>query len=238
MILPTFSRPWTALMLIGALLTGVSYGYAQQRPPKPARVGVIHGGAQSAAPVVIGLRQGFRDLGYVEGRDLILEIRTTQGRYDVALDAARELVKGGVHILVSAGTVGTRAAKAAAGGLPVVFTQVGEPVEAGFVQSLARPGGNMTGFSTLLPQTTGKRLELLRELVPRAQAVLVMFDPDNPTSRAAAVLARQAAEGLRVRLQERHVKNREDVARILRDITSNSLDAILILPDSLVVNMG
>lgn len=190
MKLPTFSKHWIALVLLGALLIGVPFARAQQRPPKPARVGVLHGGAQSASPVVIGLRQGFRDLGYVEGRDLILEIRAAGGRYDVALGAARELVKSGVHILVSAGTVATRAAKEVAGGLPVVFTQVGEPVEAGFVHSLARPGGNMTGFATLLPQTTGKRLELLRELLPRAQTVQVIFDPENPTSRASAVVAR------------------------------------------------
>lgn len=215
---------------------GVPFASAQQRPPKPARVGVLSGGA--TAPAVIGLRQGLKDLGYVEGRDLILEIRAAHGRYDVALDAARELVKGGVHILVSAGTVQTRAAKEAAGGLPVVFTQVGEPVGSGFVQSLARPGGNMTGFATLLPQTTGKRLELLRELLPRAQTVHVIFDPENPTSRAAAVVARQAAKTLRVRLRERHVKSREDVARVLREISHDTFDAILILPDSLVVNMG
>jgi len=111
--------------------------------------------------MVVGLRQGLKELGYVEGRDVILEIRAGQGRYETALESARELASKGVRLFVSAGTVATQAVKESAGNLPIVFTQVGEPVAAGFVQSLARPGGNMTGFSHLLPETTGKRLEML-----------------------------------------------------------------------------
>ncbi|MGH8700117.1 MAG: ABC transporter substrate binding protein, partial [Burkholderiales bacterium] len=139
----------------------------------PWKIGVVHLGHQVEAPVVVGLRQGLKDLGYVEGRDVVLEIRAGRGQYSTALEATRELVKAQVHIFVSAGTVATKAVKEAAGNLPIVFTQVGEPVAAGFVKSLPRPGGNMTGFSHLLPETTGKRLELLKEIVPRCRTVLV-----------------------------------------------------------------
>lgn len=206
--------------------------------PKPARIGVVHLSHQLEAPVVVGLRRGLMDLGYMEGRDVVLEIRPGQGRYEMALQAAQELVERGVQLFVSAGTVATKAVKIAAGDRPIVFTQVGEPIAAGFAQSLVRPGGNMTGFSHLLSDTTGKRLELLREFVPDARTVLVIFDPDNPTSEAAAVVARQSAQKLGVSLQERHVKSRDEVLAILSTMDRNTADAILMLPDSLVVNAG
>ncbi len=137
---------------------------------------------------MIGLRQGLKDLGYVEGRDVVLEIRAGRGQYSAALEATRALVKAQVRIFVSAGTIATQAVKEAAGHLPVVFTQVGEPIAAGFVKSMRQPGGNLTGFSHLLPETTGKRLELLKELVPTCRTVLVIFDPKNPTSEKAVAV--------------------------------------------------
>ncbi len=207
-------------------------------PPNPARVGVVHLSQRAEAPVTVGLRQGLRDLGYVEKRDVVLEIRAGRGQYETALEGAREVVKGGVHLFVSAGTLATKAVKEVAGDLPIVFTQVGDPVAAGFARGLSRPGGNMTGFSHLLVDTTGKRLELLRELVPEARTVLVIFDPKNPTSATAAAEARLSAERLRVRLRERRVKNRDEVLAALREVDRNTVDAILMLPDSLVVNAG
>ncbi|MGH2404090.1 MAG: ABC transporter substrate-binding protein [bacterium] len=231
----------TGLAAIAVLAVLVSAGVAgvSQAPPKPARIGVVGGGQRPMeSPLVVGLRLGFRDLGYVDGRDVILKVRASGGRYETAVHAVRNLAGERVHVLVTAGTVATRAAKEAAGSLPIVFTQVGEPVAAGFVQSLAQPGGNMTGFSTLLPAATGKRLQLLRELVPGLRTVLVIFDPDNPTSSAAADVAREASERLRITLRVQHVKSREDVLAALQKIGRDTTDAILILPDSLVVNVG
>ncbi|MGH7409273.1 MAG: ABC transporter substrate-binding protein [Candidatus Methylomirabilales bacterium] len=231
---------WCGPMIaLACLLLLSSEGPAQAgAPPRPARVGVVHLSQQAEAPVTVGLRQGLRDLGYAEGRDVVLEVRAGQGRYETALEAARELVRAQVHLFVSAGTVATKAVKEAAGDLPIVFTQIGDPVAAGFARSLSRPGGNMTGFSHLLVDTTGKRLELLRELVPGARSVLVIFDPKNPTSATAAAEARPSAEKLRVGLQERHVKNRDEVLAALREVDRNTVDAILMLPDSLVANAG
>lgn len=199
---------------------------------------MVHLGHQAEAPVVVGLRQGLKDLGYVEGRDVILEIRAGRGQYSTALEATRELVNARVHILVSAGTVATKAVKEAAGNLPVVFTQVGEPVSAGFVKSLRQPGGNMTGFSHLLPETTGKRLEVLKELVPACRTVLVIFDPKNPTSEKAVAVARDSAKKLGLRLRERHINNHDEVAKALEEIDPKKADAFLVIPDSLVVNSG
>jgi putative tryptophan/tyrosine transport system substrate-binding protein len=206
--------------------------------PNPARIGVLHLSQEVEAPVVLGLRQGFAELGYAEGRDLILEIRAGQGRAEAASEAARELVNGQVHVLVSAGTVATQAARDAAGDLPIVFTQVGDPVAAGFVRGLAHPGGTLTGFSHLLPATTGKRLELLREMVPGVRVALMIYDPGNPTSSSSADTAREAADRLGVSLRERHIKNRDDVLAALGEVRRDAVDALLLLPDSLVANAG
>ena len=187
---------------------------------------------------MVGLRQGLKDLGYVEGRDVVLEIRAGRGQYSTALEATRELVKAQVRIFVSAGTIATKAVKEAAGNLPVVFTQVGEPILAGFVKSMRQPGGNLTGFSHLLSETTGKRLELLKELVPACRTVLVIFDPKNPTSEKAVAVARDSAKKLGMRLRERHIRNSDEVVKAIEAIDQKTTDAILVVPDSLVVNSG
>jgi putative tryptophan/tyrosine transport system substrate-binding protein len=204
----------------------------------PARIGVIHLSPQLEAPVVVGLRQGFVELGQEEGRDYILDIRTGAGRYETALEAVRELAAAQVQVIVSAGTVATRAAKDGAGDVPIVFTQVGEPVSSGFVESLAQPGGNMTGFAHLLPATTSKRLELLRELAPSASRIMIVFDPTNPSSAASAAVANETTGRLGVLLQERYVRTAEDVPAVLSGVRRSNTDAILVLPDSLVVNQG
>ena len=239
---------WRALaiplwVVLSMTLVGETLG-ADPAPPSvpkslsPWTIGVVHLGHQIEAPVVIGLRQGLKELGYVEGRDVVLAIRAGRGQYSTALEAARDLVKAQVRIFVSAGTIATQAVKEAAGNLPVVFTQVGEPVSAGFVKNMRQPGGNLTGFSHLLPETTGKRLELLKELVPACRNVLVIFDPKNPTSEKAVAVARGAAKKLGMRLQEHHIRNSDEVVKAVEAINPKTTDAILVVPDSLVVNSG
>ena len=227
-----------ALAALGLAATGCGSS-AEPGRTAPLRIGVVHMWKQpTEAPVVIGLRQGLKDLGYVEGRDVVLDVRGGKGQYDLALDGARQLVNQPVDILVSAGTKSTMAVHEIAHDIPIVFTQVGAPVKAGFVRSLAEPGGNTTGFTHLLPATTGKRLELLQELVPDVRTVLVIFDPTNATSSSAAAEARLATKQLGVQLQERHIKNRDEVLAVLQELDGDTTDAILILPDSVVVNAG
>lgn len=236
------------LAVLFALIVGVSQSAngAEQTPSKPTgpkepqRIGIIHLGQQPDAPVVTGVRQGLRELNYVEGRDVILHIRAGRGQYSSALDSAHELVKDvGVHILVSAGTLATRAAREAAGEkVPVIFTQVGDPVAEGFVASFPKPGRNLTGFSHLLVDTTGKRLELLKEILPSLRTALVIFDPSNKTSSNSVEAAREPARKLGVRLREHHVKNRDDALQAIEQIDRKTVDALLVVPDSLVVNHG
>ena len=213
-------------------------GAPSAEPARPSRIGVLHLSPESDPPVVIGLRQGLAELGYVEVRDAIIEIRSGRGRPEAATAAARELVEARIQILVAAGTVATQAARDVAGAIPIVFTQVGDPVAAGFVQSVAHPGGRLTGFSHLLPASTGKRLELLRDMIPTARTVVTFYDPENPSSAAAAEVARTSARKLGLELQERHVHTREAVSAAVREVGRGSADAIVMLPDSLVVNAG
>lgn len=232
--------PFLAALMLTALPAATVLAADSPAAKQPWKVGVVHLSQQAEAPVVIGLRQGLRELGYAEGRDVILEIRPGRGKFENALEAAHDLVRTArVDMLVSAGTVATRAAREAAGGkIPVVFTQVGEPVAAGFVASVSRPGGNMTGFSHLLVDTTGKRLELLKELVPKMRTVLVIYDPGNPTSSSSVEAAREPARKLKLNLRERHITSRDEALQALAEIDRKTVDAIVMVPDSLVVNTG
>lgn len=226
------------LFLFAAAATAIALDAPAVHAAAPARIGVVHLGAAVDAPVVQGLRQGLRELGYTEGKDFVLDIRAGRGDKAAALAGARELVKAQVQVVVSAGTVATQAAQSAGGSMPIVFTQVGEPVAAGFVKSLQRPGGNLTGFSHLLAETSGKRLEILKELVPSARSVLVMFDPANPTSQNSVAVAQKAAKKLAITLRERHVRNPGEVSGAIDQTNRKTADAVLVLPDSLVANAG
>ena len=117
------------------------------------------------------MRQGLRELGYVEGKNIVIEQRYAEGKPDRVPALAAELVRLTVNVIVSAGPLPTRAAKEATVTIPIVMTNEGDPVGTGFVASLARPGGNITGLSNLAPELSGKRLELLKEIVPRLSHV-------------------------------------------------------------------
>ena len=126
-------------------------------------------------------RQGLRELGYVEGKNIVIEYRYAEGKLDRLPALAAELVRLKVDVIVTAGPAATRAAKEATVTIPIVMAQDHDPVGNGFVASLARPGGNITGLSTLAPELSGKRLELLKEIIPRLSRVAVL---GNSTTRA------------------------------------------------------
>ena len=125
-------------------------------------------------------RQGLRELGYVEGKNIVIEWRFAEGKLDRLPALAAELVRLKVDVIVTGGSTATRAAKEATITIPIVMTQDNDPVGNGFVASLARPGGNITGLSTLSPELSGKRLELLKEIVPKLSRVAVLGTSTNP----------------------------------------------------------
>lgn len=125
-------------------------------------------------------REGLRDLGYVEGKDILIERRSAEGKFDRLPALAAELVRLKVDVIVSGGAAATRPAKEATATIPVIMTGDNDPVRSGVVASLARPGGNVTGLSTLTAELSGKRLELLKEIVPKLSRVAVLGVPNNP----------------------------------------------------------
>src|SRR5437899_8410937 len=157
---------------------------AHSQPPKAIpRIGVLW--ESTIAPRAEAFRQGLRELGYTEGKNSVIETRTAEGRSGGMSALAAELVQRNVDVILTAGTTTTQAAKRATSTIPVIMTFVSDPVEAGFVASLARPGGNITGLTNLAPELSGKWLELLKELAPRASPVGVLMNsttaaPGNP----------------------------------------------------------
>ena len=152
-----------------------------QQPTKIPRIGYLAAASPSAVSARIeAFRQGLRELGYVEGKNIVIEWRSAEGKLDRLPALAAELVRLKVDIIVTAGPPATRAAKEATSTIPIVMTQDSDPVGSGFVASLARPGGNITGLSTLAPELSGKRLELLKEIVPKLSRVAVFGTSTQP----------------------------------------------------------
>src|SRR5499426_19027 len=174
------NRKITVLTLCAMLLALCLPARAQQ-PTKVPRIGYLIGQSRSTAAVRIDpFRQGLRELGYVEGKNIVIEWGSSEEKLGPLPALAAELVRLKVDIIVTAGPIPTRAAKEATSTIPIVMTQDSDPVGSGFVASLARPGGNITGLSTLRPELSGKQLELLKEIVPKLSRVAVIGNSTVP----------------------------------------------------------
>ena len=185
-----------------------------QQAGKPIRIGVLT--AQSRGTSTASwesFREGLRDLGWEDGRNLVIVERFTDGDFDRLAVAADELVKLNVALIVTANSPGARAAISATKTVPIVMVEVGDPVATGFVTNLARPGGNVTGISLMLLDLTQKRLALLKEAVPRATRIAVIMNPDDPIIPMQWREAEVAAGRLGVRLQRLDIRNADDLRR-------------------------
>ncbi len=153
-----------------------------QQPKKVPRVGYLHssGSAASPSPTLEIFRHALRDLGYVEGKNIVIDYRGAEGKLDRLPDLAAELVRLKVDVIVTPSTPVALAAKDATKTIPIVAVAVSDPVVTGLVLSLARPGGNVTGLTIFASELSGKRLELLRESVPRVSRVAILRNPANP----------------------------------------------------------
>jgi putative tryptophan/tyrosine transport system substrate-binding protein len=174
-----------------------------QQSGKGARIGFLGAGFASdmAYPVEL-LRSGLRELGYVEGVNLIITYRWAEDRYERLPRLAAELVRSNVGVIVTYGTPGTLAAKQATTTIPIVVATIGDPVAAGIVASVARPGGNVTGQSFFYPELSAKRIELLKEILPKITRVAHLFNLDNPPNGPEAQLLEIAAQHMKVELQQ------------------------------------
>jgi putative tryptophan/tyrosine transport system substrate-binding protein len=169
------------VMLVAVLLAMPRVTEAQQSG-KVWRIGFL--GVATAdlyERQVEGLRRGLRERGYIEGRNVTIEFRWAEGRYDRLPALAAEIVRLNVDVIITHGTLGTRACKQATSTIPIVMAIVANPVEAGLVASLSRPGGNVTGSSFLYGEVNAKRVDLLKAAIPSLARVAVLVNPDNPT---------------------------------------------------------
>src|SRR5438105_3870550 len=161
----TLSARLFALSFFGALLLALWYSASAQQPKKVHRIGFLSAASRSAiATRTEAFRQGLRELGYVEGKNIVIEWRSAEGKLDRLSELAAELVRLKVDVIVTGGPLPTRAAKEATVTLPIIMAFNNDPVGLGFIRSLARPGGNITGLSALTPEISGRQLELLREI--------------------------------------------------------------------------
>src|SRR5215813_12502076 len=178
-----------------------------QQPTKIRRIGYVSGsGPVTSDPRFDALRQGLRDLGYIEGKNILIEYRYAEGRQDPIPSLVAELVQLEVDVLVSPSLPAIRAAKQATKTIPIVMVFNADPVETGIVDRLARPGGNVTGLTRLTRELGGKRLELLKDVVPRISRVGVLWDVDDPGSAIAFKQYETAARALKIQLQSLQVR--------------------------------
>ncbi len=219
-----------ALSLLSALLLALSFSVEAQQPKKIPRIGYLTGTSLSTnAARNEAFRQGLRELGYVEGKNIVIEWRSAEGRLDRLAGLAAELVRLKVDVIVTGGPPATRAAKEATATIPIVMAHDTDPVASGFVASLARPGGNITGLSTLGPEIGGKRLELLKEIVPKLSRVAVFATSTQPGYAQELKEMELAAGALKVKLQYLDIRDPKDIETAFRATGKGRADAVLML---------
>jgi len=225
------------VLLIGLTLALVDRAEGQQ-PSKVPRIGYLTGAAPDGQlDRIEAFRQGLRELGYVEGKNIVIEWRSAEGKLDRLPARAAELVRLKVDIIVTAGPLATRAAKEATNTIPIVISQDPDPVGNGFVASLARPGGNITGLSSLTADLSGKRLELLKEIIPKLTRVAVfgtsISTGNNVQQRREIELA---AEAFKVQLQYLDILDPKDIETAFQEASKGRADAVLVVPSSVLIS--
>ena len=227
---------WLSRFLVVLIVFALCSPAEAQQAKKVPRIGYLS--ATSASFIssrVEALRQGLRELGYVEGKNIVIEQRYAEGKPDRLSALVAELVRLKVDVIVSAGPLTTRAAKEATTTVPVVFVQDSDPVGSGFVASLARPGGNITGLSTLAPELTGKQLELLKEIVPRLARVAV-FGSSTPGTLQRLREAELAAGAIGVKVQYLDIQDPKDIETVFRAANKGHADAILVFGGAVLIS--
>ena len=223
-----------ALLFVSFGFTSFHLAEAQQQGKVP-RIGYLsatHLSGESSR--LDGFRQALRDLGYADEKNIVVEYRFAEGKFDRLPELAAELVRLKVEVIVTTGAPATRAAQQATRTIPLVMTVVGDPIKSGFVASLARPGGNITGLTQISPQLSGKRLELLKEAFPKISRVAVFVDPAVTAQQLSGSLKQEtqmAAEALGIKLQFLELGDpNPDLDGAFRRATSQRAGALIILP--------
>jgi putative tryptophan/tyrosine transport system substrate-binding protein len=217
-----------------ALLLALSVPVEAQLPKKIPRIGYL-AASRIAADSRAAINQGLRKLGYVEGQNITIEYRYAEGKFERLPVLAGELVLLKVDVILTAGSTATRAAKEATSTIPIVMLQDNDPVASGFVASLARPGGNITGLSTLRPEISAKRLELLKEIVPGLSRVGVFGASDNPGNAQALKEVELATGALRLQVQYLDIRSPKDIGPAFEEARKASVGGVLELGGPLLL---
>jgi putative tryptophan/tyrosine transport system substrate-binding protein len=212
-------------IFVVVVLLAVALIAEAQQPKKVPRIG--YQGAGSPDENEEAFRQGLRELGYVEGQNIVIEWRFAEGKLDQVPRNAAELVRLKVDVIVTGGAGDTRAAKAATSTIPIVMTNDNDPVGTGFVASLARPGGNITGLTSLSAELRGKLLELLKETLPRLSHVVALYGPGTQSS--AVKETEVVARSLGLKLQSQVVKELDDLNRAFGAISKARTGALIVV---------
>jgi len=219
------------LALYGLLI--LNFRAEAQQPKKLPRIGYLTAGSASvAASNVEAFRQGLQQSGYVEGKDILVEWRYADGKRDRLRELADELVRMKVDVIVTASTPSIRAVQQATKTIPIVMANVGDPVAQGFVASLARPGGNITGFTNLSPDVSTKRLELLKEASPKLVRVAIIWNA--PQHGPAMKQLEVSAPSLHLRLQPVEVHVPDDLESAIETMTRERTEGFITLPNPLL----
>ena len=220
--------------LCGVLIALCGSAEAQQ-PKNVPRIGFLSAVSPSTISARLhAFRQGLRELGYVEGKNIVIEWRSAEGKSDRLPGLAAELVRLKVDLVVSGGVATTRAAKQATVTIPIVMASDDDPVGSGFVARLARPGGNITGLATLAPGISGKLLELLKEVVPKLSRVAVLGTSTQPGNAQSLSETELAARAFGVQLEYQDVRGPDDIETAFRAAGKEHADGILVLQSPII----
>jgi putative ABC transport system substrate-binding protein len=218
------------LLALSALLMVEMVGVAYPQPPSRVfRIGILTSAWVPWHNQTRGFRDGLKELGYVDGQNVLFEVLAGQGDSARLPGMAEDLVQKKPDLLYCVATPDARACQKATQTVPIVFTQTGDPVKLGLVQSLARPGGNITGIGSLRGMLAAKRLELFKEVVPALRRVLVTYDPREDEEYEAVMLAREAAPPLGLTLLQHPITTPQELEAILEKLTGGGRDGILIV---------
>ena len=226
------NRKWLGLLAI-AFVLGVTWAMAQaQQTAKVPRIGFLGNSTAALEANLVGpFRDGLRDLGYVEGQNIVIEYRWAEGKYERFPALIAELIASKVDVIVAAGTPATQAYQKARTSIPLVMVAVGDPVGTGIVASLNRPGGNITGLTSISPELEGKRIELLREVIPKLSHIAVLWNPKNAFHAIENKEVETAAAALRMKVLYLAVEAQEQIGNAFAQILKERPGALLVLAD-------
>jgi putative ABC transport system substrate-binding protein len=232
------SAPIRSIALVAVLLLAAPLVAGAQPAGKVHRIGLLDSGPPSPAAGTASqweaFREGLRAFGYVEGRSLTIHSRWADEKYERLPSLAAELVRLDVDVIVVRTTPAALAARGVSQAVPIVILVANDPVGAGLVASLARPGGNITGLTTLSPDLSAKRVQLLKEVIPRLSRLAVLWNAANPANAAAWRETQEAARTLGVELQSRPVAGARDFEGVFGMMARERPDALLIVVDALI----